>query len=94
MSSPHYQVVDPSTGEVVETFENATDAEVEAALADSHQAYVAWRDVPIAERAVVVKRVAALFKERRAELGAIATAEMGKPLSEAVGEAEFSGQIF
>lgn len=94
MSSPQYQVVDPSTGEVVETYPTATDAEVEAALTAAHAAYVAWRDVPIAERAEVVKRVAALFVERQAELGAIATAEMGKPLSEAVGEAEFSGQIF
>lgn len=94
MSSPAYQVIDPSTGVVLETFETATDVEVEAALAASHRAYLAWRDVPITERAEVVKRVAALFEERQAELGAIATAEMGKPLSEAVGEAEFSGQIF
>lgn len=94
MSSPQYQVVDPSTGVVLETFETATDAEVQAALAASHEAYLAWRDVPIAERAEVVKRVAALFVERQAELGALATSEMGKPLSEAAGEAEFSGQIF
>ena len=32
-TGPAYQVVNPATGEVVETFETATDAEVEAALA-------------------------------------------------------------
>ena len=39
MSSPTYQVTDPSTGEVVETFDAATDAEIEAALAASYEAY-------------------------------------------------------
>ncbi|MDO9378133.1 MAG: NAD-dependent succinate-semialdehyde dehydrogenase [Nocardioidaceae bacterium] len=94
MASPQYQVVDPSTGKVEQTFETATDTEVEAALASSHEAFTAWKDVPIEERATIVKRVAALFIERKDELGAICTAEMGKPLSEAVGEAEFSGEIF
>ena len=79
MSSPTYQVTDPSTGEVVETFDHATDAEIEAALAASHRRTRTWKDVPIAERAKVVKRIAALFVERADELGAIATEEMGKP---------------
>ncbi len=94
MSSPTYQVTDPSTGEVVETFDHATDDEIEAALAASHQAYGTWKDVPIAERAEVVKRVAALFGERADELGALAHQEMGKPASEGVEEAEFCQAIF
>ncbi|MBC7630219.1 NAD-dependent succinate-semialdehyde dehydrogenase [Aeromicrobium sp.] len=93
-TSPTYQVVNPATGEVVETFDTATDAEVDAAITSAHEASTIWKDVPIAERAEVVKRVSALFIERAAELGAIATEEMGKPLAEAVGEAEFSGEIF
>ena len=53
-----------------------------------------WRGVSIAERAKKVKRVGELFVERRAELAAIATEEMGKPLEESSGEAEFCGEIF
>ena len=94
MTSPTYQVTDPSTGEVLETFDHATDADVEAALTASHAAYSTWKDVPITERAVAVKRVAALFAERADELAAIATQEMGKPLSEGVEEAEFCQAIF
>jgi succinate-semialdehyde dehydrogenase/glutarate-semialdehyde dehydrogenase len=93
-SSPTYQVVNPATGQVVETFDHATDAEIEAALAASHTAYAAWKDVPIADRAKVVTRIAELFVERRADLGAIATKEMGKPFLEAKGEAKFCGEIF
>jgi succinate-semialdehyde dehydrogenase/glutarate-semialdehyde dehydrogenase len=94
MTSPAYQVTDPSTGEVVETFDHATDDEIESALASAHSAYRSWRDVPIAERAEVVKRVAALFAERADELAAIAATEMGKPASEGVEEAEFCQAIF
>jgi succinate-semialdehyde dehydrogenase/glutarate-semialdehyde dehydrogenase len=94
MTSPMYQVTDPSTGEVVETFDHATDADIQAALTASHTAYSAWKDVPIAERAVVVKRVAALFAERADELARIARQEMGKPESEGVEEAEFCQAIF
>ncbi len=94
MTSPAYQVTDPSTGEVVETFDHASDAEIEAALTASATAYAGWKDVPIEERAVVVKRVAALFAERADELAALANTEMGKPVSEGVEEAEFCQAIF
>ncbi len=79
---------------MVETFEKATDAEVEAALTATHSAYAVWKDVPIEERAKVVKRIGELFVERAADLAAVATQEMGKPLSESQGEAEFCGDIF
>jgi succinate-semialdehyde dehydrogenase/glutarate-semialdehyde dehydrogenase len=93
-TSPTYQIVNPATGQVEQTFDTATDADVEAALAAAHAAYQAWKDVPIHERAEVVARIGSLFVERKDELGEIATREMGKPLSEAVGEAEFCGDIF
>lgn len=94
MTGSNYQVTDPSTGEVLETFDTATDAQVEAALSSSAEAYASWKDVPIAERAIVVKRVAALFAERADELAAIARSEMGKPEGEGVEEAEFCQAIF
>jgi succinate-semialdehyde dehydrogenase/glutarate-semialdehyde dehydrogenase len=93
-AQPGYQVVNPATGLVGERFDLATDAEVEAALAKSAEAYRSWQGVPIAERAKIVSRVADLFREQADRLGGIATEEMGKPLPEAVGEADFCGDIF
>jgi succinate-semialdehyde dehydrogenase/glutarate-semialdehyde dehydrogenase len=93
-AQPAYQVTDPATGEVVETFETAEDAEVEAALAAAHQAYQSWKDTPIERRAEVTKRVAALFGERADELAAIARREMGKSESEGTEEARFCQTIF
>ena len=92
--SPPYRVVNPATGEEIEAFDHATDAEIEAALTSARSAYDVWRDTPISERATIVTRVGELFRERQDELAAIATEEMGKPLEESKGEADFCGDIF
>ncbi|MCW2935790.1 MAG: NAD-dependent succinate-semialdehyde dehydrogenase, partial [Actinomycetia bacterium] len=94
MQTPPYQVTDPATGEVVEIFPFATDAEVEQALAGASSAFAEWRKRPVGERAAIVKRVGELFGERAAELGALITREMGKRPSSASGEAEFCSEIF
>jgi succinate-semialdehyde dehydrogenase/glutarate-semialdehyde dehydrogenase len=87
-------VLNPATGVVVEEFPTATDAQVQDALAAAHDAFLSWREVPIAERARIVGRVGELFTERADELAAIITEEMGKPLAESRGEAGFCTEIF
>src|SRR4051794_9744204 len=52
-TSPTYAITNPATGEVEKTFDQATDEQVEAALAGAHAAYQSWKDVPIEERAKV-----------------------------------------
>jgi succinate-semialdehyde dehydrogenase/glutarate-semialdehyde dehydrogenase len=92
--TPAYQVTDPATGEVVQRFPHATDAEIEAALVAAAAAFETWRACPIGERAAIMRRVAALFTERAAELGALVTGEMGKRPSSARGEAGYCSTIF
>lgn len=89
-----YTVINPATGEVVKEYPTATDQEVQDAIASADAAYKEWRDVPIEERAKVVARIGELFTERADELAAIITTEMGKPLSQSKGEAEFCTDIF
>lgn len=92
--TPPYQVTDPATGEVLQTYPFATDAEVEQALAGASAAYAAWSTRPVEERAAIVQRVADLFTERAEQLGELITTEMGKRPSAAKGEAEFCTDIF
>ena len=90
-----YAVTDPTTGEVVQEYPTATDAEVEAALTSATTASKGWaRTTTVAERAALVRRVAELHSERKDELAAIIVREMGKPLADAVGEVEFSAAIY
>lgn len=94
-SGPHtYRVLNPATGEVEEEFPSATDEQIQDALAAAHGAFLTWREVPIEERARTVKRIGELFAERADELARIITSEMGKPLSESIGETEFCTDIF
>ena len=87
-----YAVVNPATGETIKEYPTATAAEIEAALADTQQTYTEWsRKTTVAERAALAQRAAELFDERKEELGAIINREIGKPLDQAIGEAEFSG---
>jgi succinate-semialdehyde dehydrogenase/glutarate-semialdehyde dehydrogenase len=92
--TPQYQVTNPATGEVGETYAFATDGEIQDALSASAAAYEEWRARPMAERVAIVKRIARLFEERATALGALITVEMGKRPAEATGEAAFCAEIF
>lgn len=90
-----YAVRNPATGELVETFPTATDAEIRAAVDAAAAAHSSWgRTSTPAERAALLSRVAELHLERVDELAAAMVEEMGKPLSDAEGEVEFSADIY
>jgi succinate-semialdehyde dehydrogenase/glutarate-semialdehyde dehydrogenase len=89
-----FAVINPATGETVAEYPVATAAEIEDALASAQKAYQEWaRTTTVAQRAALAHRAAELFDERKDELGAIIQREMGKPLDQSIGEAEFSGSI-
>ncbi|WP_022889235.1 NAD-dependent succinate-semialdehyde dehydrogenase [Agromyces italicus] len=88
-----YRVQNPATGEIVETFESATDADIEATLAAGDGAYREWRERGVQERAAAVKRVAEIFEERKDELARLIAVEMGKSIAESLDEVEFARSI-
>ena len=82
------QTIQPATGEVLETFEPYSTAQVNEILDEARNAFVRWRETTFAERCATLHRVAAHLREHKAELAAIATQEMGKPIVEAEAEVE------
>lgn len=88
-----YRVQNPATGEVLESFDSATDAEIDAALASADAVYREWRGKSVQERALVVKRVAELFEERKEELARLIATEVGKSIAESIDEVEFAASI-
>ncbi len=89
-----YAVVNPATGETLATYPEATDAEVEAAVAAADAAYRGWgRSSTPAERAALLRRAAELHRERRDDLAAIIVREMGKTLAAAYAEVDFAADI-
>jgi len=80
--------INPATGEVLARFDPFTQDEVEHALDEAQDAFVAWRERSIEERAVPMRRLAALLRERADRYGRLITLEMGKPIVEARAELE------
>lgn len=89
-----YQIVNPATGLLVEEFPTATNEQVSAAVGRSHDAYRLWRERPVEDRVLAVKRAGELFRERSEELAAIIAQEMGKRIDEGKGELQLVSDIF
>ena len=90
-----YAVTNPATGETVKTYPTITDAELDAAIAAADEAHRSWsKSTTVEERAALIRRVGELHLERRQELGEIIVREMGKPIEQALGEADFAAAIY
>jgi succinate-semialdehyde dehydrogenase/glutarate-semialdehyde dehydrogenase len=95
VSNPLYAVVDPATGDVVKEYPTATDEQIDAALSAAAEAHRTWsKSTTVAQRAELIRKVAALHNERKEELAKIIQREMGKPLDQSEGEVEFSAAIY
>ena len=90
-----YAVINPATGETLKTYDTITDAELEAAIAAADEAHRSWtKSTTVEERAALMQRVSELHTERRQELAEIIVREMGKPIEQALGEADFAAAIY
>jgi succinate-semialdehyde dehydrogenase/glutarate-semialdehyde dehydrogenase len=90
-----YAVTNPATGEVLKTYPTITDAELEAAIAAADEAFRTWsKSTTVEERAALIRRVGELHVARRQELAEIIVREMGKPIEQALAEADFAGDIY
>ena len=89
-----YATINPYTGEVLKTFPNATDAEVDQAIAAAHAAFLSWRNTSFAQRAQVMHAAAEILRKETDDYAKLLTLEMGKLFSEAKLEVALSAEIF
>ena len=88
-----YQTTYPYTGETLKTFPNASDAEVNRALARAHALYHKWRTQPITTRKVQLLKIATALRAHRDELARTITYDMGKLFRESQGEVDLCAMI-
>lgn len=79
-------IYNPSTGDLIGCVPNLGAAETEEAIAAAEDARHAWAAQTAKHRSGVLRRWFELLMENQDDLGAILTAEQGKPLTEAKGE--------
>ena len=77
------RIVNPATGEVVDTVPRAGGDQVDRAVQAAHQAFLGWREIPAARRGEVLRRAAEGVLHHLEALALLLTSEQGKPLREA-----------
>ncbi|MBD3664869.1 NAD-dependent succinate-semialdehyde dehydrogenase [Sulfitobacter aestuariivivens] len=81
-----FDVLNPARGDVIAKVANLSRAQVADAIAAAEKSQKDWASWTGKERAGVLRKWFDLMMENQDDLGAILTAEQGKPLAEAKGE--------
>jgi succinate-semialdehyde dehydrogenase/glutarate-semialdehyde dehydrogenase len=82
------QSINPTTEEVVETFQEFSAAQIDAALQQVHDAQRRWRTTSFGTRASGLQAAARVLRAQKQRWANLATLEMGKPIVEAEAEIE------
>ena len=80
-------VINPATETLAGTCSRASEAQLDDAVSAAERAFASWSTLPIEDRRKAIETVADIVSANAEELGSILTAEQGKPLPEAIGEA-------
>jgi succinate-semialdehyde dehydrogenase/glutarate-semialdehyde dehydrogenase len=79
-------VLNPATGAVIGKVAHASTVDLDRALAAAQKGFAAWRNTSAPERATIMRKAAALVRERADAIARLLTQEQGKPLAEARAE--------
>ncbi len=82
--------LDPTTGRPIASLRMAGAAELEQVIAASVEAFQTWRSLPAPKRGEVVRQMGEVLRAHKEDLGALVTLEVGKILSEGLGEVQES----
>jgi alpha-ketoglutaric semialdehyde dehydrogenase len=89
-NAKRFETRNPATGERVGSFVSATVQDVRAATDAAARAFPAWRETPAPKRGETLLEVARRMRAAKPELGRLVTREMGKVLSEGLGDVQES----
>src|SRR4051794_6523642 len=72
--------INPATEEPLEEIKYHSATEIEGRLQLAAKAFKSWRTTSLEERAIRMRRVASLLRERLPQLSKLMAVEMGKPV--------------
>ena len=82
------QAVNPATGDVIATHDEMSVDVVNGIVEASHAAALEWRRASFADRAVPMRKAAAILRKDARDFAHLMAREMGKPVRDGVGEAQ------
>jgi acyl-CoA reductase-like NAD-dependent aldehyde dehydrogenase len=87
-------VLNPATEETIAELPSAGVDETDAAVVAARAAFPAWRAVAPADRARLLRRLAAIVEEHAEELALLETRNVGKPIADSRGEVGMVAEVF
>ncbi len=87
-SGPELEVTTPINGSVIGTVQQVTEGEYDQIVEGAHRAFLHWRTVPGPKRGDLIRKLGNRLRQKKTELGALVTLEMGKILAEGEGEVQ------
>ena len=87
------QTVNPYNNEVLKTFADATDTEINSAISTADRLYHEMKHQSISKRATILHQIAQSMRDNEDHLAKIMTLEMGKLFNESKGEVELCAMI-
>jgi succinate-semialdehyde dehydrogenase/glutarate-semialdehyde dehydrogenase len=78
----------PATGDALEPIEEDTEEDINAALDTATDVFEEWSARPIGERQELIGAAADVLRENKQEYAELMSEEMGKPIGDAISEAE------
>jgi len=79
--------INPANGEVLRSFEPLSDDVLQLKIAVAAEAAKSYRDTPLNDRVLWMRKLAVLIEQESDELAVLMTQEMGKPIAAARAEA-------
>jgi len=89
-----FDVINPARGDVLAQLPDLSVEAAKEAIAAAKIAQKEWAKYSGKERAAIIRKMYQLMTENAEDLGAILTAEMGKPLAEGIGEIHYAASFF
>jgi aldehyde dehydrogenase (NAD+) len=87
-SGPDLEVYSPIDNSRLATVKQVTEAEYDRIVDRAHEAFLMWRTVPAPKRGDIVRQLGNKLRQKKHELGALVTLEMGKIQAEGEGEVQ------
>ncbi len=80
--------INPTTEELIASYQEHALSEIESALKQSHKVFDHWRGLSFQARGACFKKLAEKLREGKARLAELMALEMGKPITQGIAEIE------
>jgi len=87
-SNDYITSVNPTTGAVLARIEQASKGDYDKVMKQAKKAFLAWREMPAPLRGEIVRQVGEALRAKKDALGALVSLEMGKIMTEGLGEVQ------